>query len=139
MRNNFQEKTKLYIYIYILFRQWESKDLFSIYKQWKLYKVLLLCQEESQNHIRNHYISSYLPQLKGRLSSKCCIQSPWHPSAYTNSPPATSLFLAASDLHSFAWFYDVHILCSDCMMMQKKPSIRSTITWPAENYLDITF
>lgn len=58
-------------------------------------------------------------------------------SAYKNSARATSQFLAASDLHSFAWFYDVHILCSDCMMMQKKPpyaallhsSLKDTWIW----------
>lgn len=34
-------------------------------------------------------------------------------------------------------FYDVHILCSDCMVMQKKASLSSAITQPTESYLDI--
>ncbi len=51
----------------------------------------------------NIFFFSYLPQPKGKLSSKCCIQSPWHPSAYTNSPPATSFIILSLFFQSFSF------------------------------------
>lgn len=81
-----------------------------------------------------------MTQLKERLCvCECCIQSPWHPSLLIQTPPLLLLrFLLLPAICMYLHdFYDVHILCSDCMVMQKKASLSSAITQPTESYLDI--
>lgn len=67
-----------------------------------LQDVTVKYAEEILNQISSQYISIFLLYLQGGLSGKPCVQSPWHPSAYTNACLPLSLLPAICiHLHDF--------------------------------------